>query len=51
VEDFCDHGNEPLGYIKYWEILEWRNNWWPLKKSLAPRSLLGNHDPFTAPYM
>jgi hypothetical protein len=23
LEGFCEHGNEPSGYIKCWEILEW----------------------------
>jgi hypothetical protein len=22
VEDFCEHGNEPLVSIKFWEVLE-----------------------------
>jgi hypothetical protein len=22
VEGFCEHGNEPSGSIKYWEVLE-----------------------------
>jgi hypothetical protein len=33
-----EHGYEPSGYIKYWEILESRSCWWLLKKGLAPRS-------------
>jgi hypothetical protein len=32
VEGSCDHGNEPLGSIKYWEILEKLNDWQILKK-------------------
>jgi hypothetical protein len=32
----CEHGNEPLGSIKCWEILEWLHNWRLLRKSSAP---------------
>jgi hypothetical protein len=28
VEGSCEHGNEPMGSIKYWEILEGLNDWW-----------------------
>jgi hypothetical protein len=38
VEGSCEHGNEPSGSIKRWEILEWLHNWRLLKKGLAPRS-------------
>jgi hypothetical protein len=27
VEGSCEHGNEPLGSIKCWEVLEWLHNW------------------------
>jgi hypothetical protein len=29
------HGNEPLGYIKCWEILEWLYGWQLLKNGLS----------------
>jgi hypothetical protein len=38
VEDSCEHGNEPLGFIKSWEFLEWLHNWRLLKKGSAPLS-------------
>jgi hypothetical protein len=37
VEGFCEHGNEPCGSVKCWEILEQLNDWWLLKYS-APCS-------------
>jgi hypothetical protein len=30
-EGSCEDGNEPLGSIKCWEVLEWLNNWQLLK--------------------
>jgi hypothetical protein len=27
VEGSCEHGNEPSGSIKCWEVLEWLHNW------------------------
>jgi hypothetical protein len=36
----CEHGNEPSGSIKFWEILEWLRNWRLLKKASAPWSWL-----------
>jgi hypothetical protein len=36
VEDSCEHGNEPSGSIKYWELLEYLHNWQLLKKGSAP---------------
>jgi hypothetical protein len=36
VEGSCEHGNEPSGFIKYWEVLEWLHNWQLLKKGSAP---------------
>jgi hypothetical protein len=36
VEGCCEHGNEPSGSIKCWEVLEWLHNWRLLKKSSAP---------------
>jgi hypothetical protein len=32
----CEHGNELLGSIKRWEVLEWLHNWQLLKKGPAP---------------
>jgi hypothetical protein len=32
----CEHGNEPRGSIKWWEILEYLSNWRPLRKYSAP---------------
>jgi hypothetical protein len=36
MEDSCEHGNEPSGSIKCWEILEWLHNWRLFKKGSAP---------------
>jgi hypothetical protein len=36
MENSCEHGNEPSGSIKCYEILEWLQNWRLLKKSSAP---------------
>jgi hypothetical protein len=36
VEGSCEHGNEPSGSIKRWELLEWLHNWQLLKKGSAP---------------
>jgi hypothetical protein len=36
VEGSCEHGNEPLGSLKYWEILEWLNYWRFFKKGSVP---------------
>jgi hypothetical protein len=38
VEGPCEHGNEPPGSIKCWEVLEWLHNWQLLKKGSAPCS-------------
>jgi hypothetical protein len=27
IEGSCKRDNEPPGYIKYWEVLEWLHNW------------------------
>jgi hypothetical protein len=35
VEGSCEHGNEPLGSIKCWQVLEWLHNWRLLKKGSA----------------
>jgi hypothetical protein len=35
-EEYCEHGDELLGSIKYWEFLEWLSNWRLLKKCLSP---------------
>jgi hypothetical protein len=32
----CEDGNEPSGSMKYWEVLEWQQNWRLLKKGSAP---------------
>jgi hypothetical protein len=39
----CEHGNEPSGSAKCWEILELLSDWWLLKKHLAPWCLLVNN--------
>jgi hypothetical protein len=36
MEGSCEHGNEPLGSIKCWEVLQWVHNWRLLKKGSAP---------------
>jgi hypothetical protein len=36
MEGLCEHCNEPLGSIKYWEILEKQSEWWAPKKKSAP---------------
>jgi hypothetical protein len=33
---FCEHRNQPLVAIKFWEYLEWLSNWWLLRKGSAP---------------
>jgi hypothetical protein len=38
VEGSCEHGNEPSGSIKCWEVLEQMHNWRLLKKDSAQRS-------------
>jgi hypothetical protein len=38
VAGSCEHGNEPSGSIKRWEILEYLSDWRLLKKGLAPWS-------------
>jgi hypothetical protein len=40
VEGSCEHGNEPSGSIKCWEVLEWLHNWWLLKKGSVPRVMM-----------
>jgi hypothetical protein len=37
MEGSCEHGNEPSGSIKCWEILEWLTEWHLIKKDSAPR--------------
>jgi hypothetical protein len=40
----CEHGNEPSGSMKCWEILEGLHKWRPLKKgSVHEVSLVGLH--------
>jgi hypothetical protein len=36
VEGSCEGSNEPSGFIKLWEVLEWLHNWQLLKKGSAP---------------
>jgi hypothetical protein len=36
VEGTCEHGNEPTGSIKFWEVLESLHNWQLLKEGSAP---------------
>jgi hypothetical protein len=36
VKGPCEHGNEPPGSIKCWEVLELLHNWQLLKKGSAP---------------
>jgi hypothetical protein len=36
VKGCCDHGEEPSGSIKCWEILESLRSWKLLKKDLSP---------------
>jgi hypothetical protein len=36
VEGSCEHGNEPSGSKKRWEVLEKPHNWRLLKKGSAP---------------
>jgi hypothetical protein len=36
VEGSCEHGNEPSGSLKCWEVPEWLQNWLLLKKGSAP---------------
>jgi hypothetical protein len=35
VEGYCEHGNEPSGSIKCWEVSEWLHKWQLLKKGSA----------------
>jgi hypothetical protein len=37
VEGPCEHGSEPVGYIKCWKIFEWLSDWCLFKGS-APWS-------------
>jgi hypothetical protein len=36
VEGSCEHGDEPSGFIKCWDVLEWLHNWRLLRKGSAP---------------
>jgi hypothetical protein len=38
MEGSCEHGNEPSGSIKCWEILEYLHNWQFLVKDSPPWS-------------
>jgi hypothetical protein len=35
VEGSCEHGNEPSGSVKRWEVLQYLYNWRLLKDSTA----------------
>jgi hypothetical protein len=35
VEGSCEHGDEPLGFLKCWEVYEWLHNWQFLRKGSA----------------
>jgi hypothetical protein len=41
----CEHGNEPSGSIKCWEVLEWLSDWRLLKKDSAPWNYLVVNNP------
>jgi hypothetical protein len=36
VEGSCEHGIEPSGSVKFWEVLEELHNWRLPKKDSAP---------------
>jgi hypothetical protein len=36
VKGSFEHGNEPSGSLKCWEVLEWMHNWQLLRKGSAP---------------
>jgi hypothetical protein len=36
VEGSCEHGTEPSGSIKYWQILEQLSDWWLLNNDSTP---------------
>jgi hypothetical protein len=36
LEGSCEHGNEPSGSIKFWEVLQWQYNWQLLRKGSVP---------------
>jgi hypothetical protein len=38
VEGSCEDDNEPPGFLKYWEILEYLSYWRLLKNDSAPFS-------------
>jgi hypothetical protein len=38
VEGSCEHGNKPLGSVKYYETLEYLHNWRLLIKGSGPWS-------------
>jgi hypothetical protein len=40
VAGFCEHGNEPLGFIECWKFLEWLRQWCLLKKDPAAWRML-----------
>jgi hypothetical protein len=40
VEGSCEHGNEPSGSLKCWEVSECLHNWQLFRRVSAPWSLL-----------
>jgi hypothetical protein len=36
MEGYGEYGNDPSGFIKCWEVLEWMHNCRLLKKGSAP---------------
>jgi hypothetical protein len=36
VKGSCEHGIEPSGFIKCWEVIDYQHNWQFLKKGSAP---------------
>jgi hypothetical protein len=45
----CEHCNEPSGFIKCWEILEWLRNWRVHMKSSAHGVSLSSISPLQSP--
>jgi hypothetical protein len=35
-EGSCEHDDEPLDFLKGWEVPEWMHNWQLLRKGSAP---------------
>jgi hypothetical protein len=36
VEGSCEHGDQPSGLLKWWEVPEWLHNWQLLRKGSVP---------------